>query len=170
MATCASCGTTILFGGKKIDDLRFCNDKCMTDGQVLLVASQVPADVVATQARAIHAGSCPVCQQSRGPVDVHTSHKVASFLIMSSWSSTPRVSCNSCGTRAQLGALVYSLILGWWGIPWGLIMTPVQVVKNIAAMLRSEDSLTPSEQLEHLVRMGIASQALEANQQGVRSG
>jgi hypothetical protein len=169
MAKCANCGTTILFGGKKIDDLRFCNNKCLANGQVVLVAAQIPDDVVAAQAREIHAGACPVCEKNRGPVDVHTSHKIISFLIMSSWSSTPRISCNSCGTKAQLGGLFYSLILGWWGIPWGIIMTPVQVVKNIGGLLSSEQSLTPSEQLEHLVRMGIATHSLEASQQDPNS-
>lgn len=28
MAKCGYCGTTILFGGKKDGDLRFCNDEC----------------------------------------------------------------------------------------------------------------------------------------------
>lgn len=27
MTSCAYCGTTILFGGKRINDLRFCNEK-----------------------------------------------------------------------------------------------------------------------------------------------
>ena len=165
MAKCTYCGTTVLFGGKKVEGLTFCNNKCLAKGQVALVAGQVPDNIVTAQAREIHAGACPVCGERRGPVDVHTSHKVASFLIMTSWSSTPRVSCSSCASRAQLGALFYSILLGWWGIPWGIIMTPVQVVKNIAALLRSSESLTPSDQLEQLVRMSIASNALEANRQ-----
>lgn len=168
MARCTFCGTTVLFGGKKVEDLTFCNDKCLSNGQLALVARQIPDGVVATQARAIHGGACPVCGENRGPVDVHTSHKVASFLVMTSWSSKPRISCGSCGTRAQFGALMYSLFLGWWGIPWGILMTPVQIVRNLAAILRSEQSLTPSDQLEQLVRIGMASQALETRQQATQ--
>ena len=164
MAKCAFCGTTILFGGKKVEGLTFCNNKCLVNGRLAFVAREIPNDVVASQARAVHGGPCPVCGEHRGPVDVHTSHKVASFLIMTSWSSTPRVSCRSCGTRAQIGALFYSLALGWWGIPWGILMTPVQVVKNLTALLHSEQSLTPSDQLEQLIRISMASQGLEASQ------
>lgn len=163
MAKCAYCGTTVLFGGKKVEDLTFCNDKCLENGQVALIAKQVPDDLVATQARAVYSGPCPVCGQKRGPVDVHTSHKVASFLVMTSWSSTPRISCNACGTRAQAGALAYSMLLGWWGVPWGIIMTPVQIVKNLVAILRSDTSANPSTQLEQLVRNGIAAQVYEEN-------
>lgn len=161
MAKCAYCGTTVLFGGKKAEGLTFCNNKCLSEGQVVLVAKQVPSDLVSEQARAVHSGPCPVCGEKRGPVDVHTSHKVASFVLMTSWSSTPRVSCSSCGTKAKLGALTYSLLLGWWGLPWGVIMTPVQVLKNLISLVRSETSTTPSGQLEQFVRNSIASQALE---------
>lgn len=168
MAKCAACGTTVLFGGKKLDGLRFCNNKCLSKGQLAIAADQIPDELVATQAREIHAGACPVCQENRGPVDVHTSHKVASFLVMTWSSSTPRVSCGACGTKAKLGALVYSLLLGWWGIPWGLIMTPVQISKNVAALLRSDESLNPSVELEQLVRANIASQHVNANQQALQ--
>ena len=163
MAKCAYCGTTVLFGGKKIEDITFCNDTCLSKGKIALVARQVPDEVVTNEARVIHSGPCPVCGEKRGPVDVHTSHKVTSFILMTSWSSTPRISCRSCGVKSQLSALFYSLFLGWWGFPWGIIMTPVQVVKNIAALLHSETSVNPTPKLEQLVRMGIASQALEAN-------
>jgi DNA-directed RNA polymerase subunit RPC12/RpoP len=165
MARCAYCGTTILFGGKAVEGLRFCNDKCLSNGQAALVARRVPDDVVATQARSVHAGACPVCGRKRGPVDVHTSHKISSFIFMTSWSSTPRISCTTCGKKAQLGALVHSLLLGWWGVPWGLLLTPVQVVKNLIGLLRSETSTKPSEQLKQLIRMGIASQTLAAGRQ-----
>lgn len=165
MAKCAYCGSTVLFGGKKVESLTFCNDTCLSKGRVALVAGQVPDDLVATQARAIHSGPCPVCGEKRGPVDVHTSHKVTSFILMTSWSSTPRISCRSCGVKSQFDALVYSLFLGWWGLPWGILMTPVQIVKNIVALLHSETSVNPTPQLEQLIRNSIASQALETNEQ-----
>ena len=45
MATCASCGTTILFGGKKIGDKRFCDDKCAARGR---------ADIISFRSRRTH--------------------------------------------------------------------------------------------------------------------
>lgn len=164
MAKCAYCSRTILFGGKKANGLSFCNNRCLSNGQITLVADQVPDDFVFTQTREIHSGPCPVCGKNQGPVDVHTSHKVASFLVMTSWSSTPRVSCKPCGTKAKLGATVYSLLLGWWGFPWGIIMTPVQVLKNLGALFQTETYMTPSAQLVQLVRVNIAAQALETNE------
>ena len=161
MSKCSACGKTILFGGKKADEFVFCSDKCRARGQLLVIAKQVPKDMVSTHARAIFSGACPVCKQQRGPVDVHVAHKIASFLVMTSWSSKPGVSCRTCGLKSQVGATAYSLLLGWWGFPWGLIMTPVQVVKNMAAILHNEQHLSPSPELERLVRLQIAANAAE---------
>ena len=39
------------------------------------------------------------------------------------------------GQRAWLHGLPYclvSLILGWWGLPWGVIHTPVTIASNLA--------------------------------------
>lgn len=165
MAKCAFCDRTILFGGKKAEGLAFCNDKCLSSAQFALVADQVPEDIVFSQVREIHSGPCPVCGQSRGLVDVHTSHKVASFFVITSWSSAPRISCNTCGIKAKLGATVYSLVLGWWGVPWGFVMTPVQVLRNLVGLLSMETSMTPSAKLEQLVRLNIASQIFEEKKQ-----
>lgn len=164
MASCAYCGSTIIFGGERAGDLRFCNSKCLGQGQVMLVAQSVPDEVVTTQARSLHAGPCPICNEQRGPVDVHLSHKIHSFIVMTSYSSTPQICCRSCGLKKQLGATAYSLFLGWWGFPWGILMTPVQIGKNVAGMLRNTDSMHPSPQLEKMVRLGIAAQAIAGNQ------
>ena len=166
MASCAYCNSTILFGGSKAGNLKFCNNECLSKGQLVLLAQSVPENVVAAHARNVHSGPCPRCKDSRGPVEVHTAYKVTSFLIMTSWSSSPRISCNSCGRKHQLGGLLHSLLLGWWGFPWGLLMTPVQIGRNIVGMVRGANTAEPSPQLQHMIRMGIASQAMEKQAAG----
>ena len=54
--------------------------------------------------------------------------------------------------EAQLGGVVYSLLLGWWGVPWGLVMTPVQVWRNLAGLRLEAERAHPSPLLETLVR------------------
>lgn len=169
MAKCSYCGTTILFGGKRVQDFVFCNDQCLGNGQALIVSRDIPDDLVLEQTRRVHSGACPVCGASGGPVDVHTAHKVTSFLVMTSWSSQPRVSCRSCGTKAQLAAAAHSLFLGWWGFPWGLMLTPVQVARNLMGLMRSDDPLHPSPELENIVRLSIANHAIAASQDRAES-
>jgi hypothetical protein len=160
MAKCAYCGSAILFGGKQDGAYRFCNAECHSKGQMVMVASQIPEDVVKQHALQIHSGACPKCNQQQGPVEVHTVHTVWSALVTTSWSSKPQISCRPCGVKAQLIGTASSLVVGWWGFPWGLIMTPVQVARNIGGLMRHSESATPSDQLEQLVRLNLAAHVM----------
>jgi hypothetical protein len=155
MAKCDYCGTTILFGGKKDANGRFCNQKCQGRGALLALSKQVPEAAVKEQVWKTHQGLCPKCGGS-GPVDVYVSHKVWSALLLTSWSSTPQLSCRSCGRKGQWAGAGFSLLLGWWGFPWGLILTPVQIGRNLVGIGKSADASSPSPELEKLVRMTIA--------------
>jgi hypothetical protein len=157
MAKCGACGTTILFGGVKDGDLRFCNARCHARGGLVLLMRELPPDEVKRRTYEVHHGQCPVCQGA-GPVDVHTSHQVWSAAIMTSWKNTPRISCRSCGVKSQMGNALFSLFLGWWGFPWGLIMTPVQITRNIVAAVRSRGIDGPSPDLERMVGMTMAAE------------
>ncbi len=155
MATCAACGSGILWGGKRDGDLRYCNDKCLQRGLLQTAANQIPAEVVQQQLRIFHRGPCPQCNGD-GPVDVHTGYRIWSVLVLTSWKANPHIGCRSCGLQGQALDLLFSLVLGWWGIPWGLIMTPVQVVRTIIWMLKPPDPLTPSPELVRVVRNVLA--------------
>jgi len=159
MGRCEYCGSAVLFGGVREGTLRFCNARCRARGAALLAARQIPEAVVAQHVRSVHAGLCPQCG-GRGPVDVHTGYRVWSAIALTSWVNTPRVVCRSCGVRGQLGDALFSLLLGWWGFPWGLVMTPVQIVRDVAGALRGPDPAVPSQQLEKLVRLNLGAQAL----------
>jgi len=163
MAKCGYCGTTIIFGGVKDRALRFCNKECYQKGGVLRLSREVPKDIVDQQVRQIHGGLCPYCKGS-GPVDVHTSYRVYSAFLFTGWRSIPKVCCRSCGIRGQIGNMIFCLALGWWGFPWGLIMTPVQIIRNISGIIKGPEEMEPSSKLENLVRVSLASQMIK-NQQ-----
>ena len=64
-----------------------------------------------------------------------------------------------------------SLLLGWWGFPVGLVMTPVQIVRNIARNLATVDPTRPSRELvdhvhQRLSRELIAAQVPEYEAEG----
>jgi len=96
MAKCDYCGSTIIFGGKRDANGRFCNQKCQGRGGLLALSRQIPEGAVQEQVWKFHQGPCPKCNGA-GPVDVHVTHKVWSALYLTSWSSTPQTSCRSCG-------------------------------------------------------------------------
>ncbi|WP_165219904.1 hypothetical protein [Aquisphaera insulae] len=156
MATCDFCGTSILFGGVREGDLRFCNQKCAANLPLLRASRAVPDEAVDQHAGLIHQGPCPKCG-GPGPVDVHTSHRVYSALVFTSWSSHPEVCCVSCARKKYLKHGATSLILGWWGFPWGLIMTPVQVLRNLGGLVGIGGPArdVPSDKLKQMARTSL---------------
>lgn len=158
MARCDYCNSYIIFGGKKQGGRTFCNDNCLKEGYLVIAADRLPQHAVDIAIDEVHQGECPKCNGA-GPVDVHVAHTVWSALYLTSWKSTPHLCCRPCGRKQQLGGMFFSGLLGWWGFPWGLIMAPVQVVRNISGMFGGPDPEVPSEQLETLVRIDLAERA-----------
>jgi len=165
MAVCDHCGTTILFGGVREGGYRFCKAACRDNAYPLVAsAAQLPNEFVLEQARRVHGGSCPKCH-GPGPVDVHMKHTVWSAFVMTQWRSTPILCCESCGTKAKLGALAFTSLFGWWGFPWGLIFTPVQIVRNLRALFAGIHPNEPSHQLVEIVRSDLASRLAHEERQ-----
>jgi hypothetical protein len=163
MAKCGYCGSTI-FGGVRDGAQRFCNAKCRNNAYVLSVSKQVPPDVLERQVEEIFHGNCPKCR-GLGPIDVHKVHRVWSALVVTRWTTNAQVSCRSCATKSQLGGAFFSILLGWWGFPWGLILTPVQITRNVAGMVRGPDSSRPSDNLRKLVQVNLGLQILQKQRQ-----
>jgi hypothetical protein len=70
--------------------------------------------------------------------------KVSSFLVV-----TQRRTATYSGTLDQLegiarSARTHNLLLGWWGIPFGVIWTPIALVRNAKAMQQLR-GLSPSK-------------------------
>lgn len=160
MTKCSGCGSTIVFGGKKVGGYLFCNDTCFQGNALSQVMLKVPDEVVQKCCSEVHQGLCPSCN-GPGPVDVYTSYRVWSALVLTSWSTRPKVSCKGCGDKQRLADLAISMCCGWWGFPWGVILTPVQVTRNIAGFFKNPDPAFPSKELETMIRTNIAVQALE---------
>jgi hypothetical protein len=163
MGKCQYCGSLILFGGVKQGPYTFCNAACAKRGVLLSLSSQIPEEALNAETRAVHHGPCPRCH-GPGPVDVQTSYRVWSALVVTSWESIPTVCCGACGFRAALSNTIFCAALGWWGIPWGLLMTPVQLTRNILAMNHSPHPHEPSVHLRRLVGLSMAAHAVQASQ------
>ena len=160
MAKCSVCQSTILFGGVTDGEFRFCNAECQGNGLALLASRNIPEDVLTKVTNDIHQGACPVCKGD-GPVDVHTHHFIWSVLILTSWHSRPTISCRPCGVKKQIGYTFGSAVAGWWGFPWGILLTPIQIVRNIVSLCSPPDTTRPSDQLRKIVAINMATHLLE---------
>lgn len=155
MATCANCGQAILFGGIKDGTLRFCNQKCFDAAAHLRMSLEVPEDEVDETLTEFHQSDCPCCG-GPGPVDIHFSHRVMSFLILTQYQTIPKISCRSCAAKAKLGNFFATLFLGWWGVPFGLILTPIYLCRNLFGLMFPVSADAPSDQLREFVRQNVA--------------
>ena len=81
-------------------------------GALKRATGQLPQEAVREFIKSVHSARSSRCN-GPGPVDVHTSYRVWSALVLTSWSSRPAVTCGSCGVKSRLGNLVYCLFLGW---------------------------------------------------------
>lgn len=154
MARCEYCGETILFGGVKDAGKRFCNKRCYTTWRQEVKIVVVHEDEVAHHLLNVFDGDCPVCG-GRGPVDIRKAYWIWSFAVLTSWQQTAQLSCKGCGMTSNMKALAFSGLLGWWGIPFGMIVTPIMVVRNVLSIL-AIDKDAPSEDLESVVRLALA--------------
>jgi hypothetical protein len=164
MAKCGYCGTGILLGGVSDGGQRFCNNKCRQNGQILSVAQQISPEALERQLDEIFSGNCPKCGGS-GPVDIHKAYEVWSALVITRWTTSQKLCCRSCGLKRQIGSAVLSAVLGWWGFPWGLVLTPVQVGRNIIAICTPPDASRPSPALRRFVLVKLGTTILQNRSQ-----
>lgn len=157
MARCDNCKSLILIGGVRESGYRFCGKKCCDEVYAKVLATKISEKAVRERVDSIFSGVCPQCNEQNGPVDIHNTHSIWSFVLISSWSTKPNISCRSCGVKNQSFSILQCLLLGWWGFPWGFLMTPVQIFKNIGGLFHGANIVGPSDELEDLVRMELAS-------------
>jgi hypothetical protein len=161
MAKCGYCGSFIIIGGVRARDhsARYCNAKCYQNANILRLTTNVAPEVLEREVERLWSGVCPECR-GPGPVDVHKIHEVWSALVITRWSTKAQVSCHSCAIKRQLRGTVLSFFLGWWGIPWGIILTPVQISRNIVGAIRGPNAARASEGLRKTMLVTIGAQII----------
>lgn len=156
---CATCGNSILFGGKKSGSRKYCNKRCFDQDELGRMSDEVQDIEVDELAFKIRGSACPKCGENNN-LEMFKSYFVYSIIVMTSWKEKPELSCRPCARKRQVGDLVKSLFLGWWGIPFGLIVTPIILIMNGAAMIINPLSKAPSKQLKEHSRLLIADKML----------
>ncbi len=160
MGRCAYC-RKLMIGGRRQGNLRFCSDNCHELGFLLPLAERAGREFVSEQIHAAHEQLCPSCG-GPGPVDVYTSHTAWSIIILTTWKSTPRLSCRRCGTAEIWRGITFTALCGWWGCPYGWIVTPIQLFRGVHALLTRPQAAHPSAALQHHVKLRVGSSIAKA--------
>lgn len=66
---------------------------------------------------------CPVCNSTKNKLNATITGSVMSFIVMTNYEKVLRIACPQCLDTLNKNAMIKSAILGWWGMPWGIIRT-----------------------------------------------
>jgi hypothetical protein len=102
----------------------------------------------------VYRSNCPSCGGS-GPIDVRRAYWVWSAVVLTRWGSETKIECAPCAKPRRREKLFFSLLAGWWGMPFGLILTPVQIIRNLWGLC-SRDS-GPSAEFRRIVVQNLNS-------------
>ncbi|RDZ28726.1 hypothetical protein [Lysobacter silvisoli] len=156
-----SCGASAVGNGAQT----FCSTACRRLTELMEAAAEFDDDDVHRHALVLQRGACPGCLRQGTPIEVRRSYHVWSAIFLTRWGTSQKVRCRRCGIRNNLTDAAFSATLGWWGFPFGLLMTPVQILRNLGEMLISDRPRPPSRELLELARLDLGQQVLQG--QGV---
>ena len=159
MGPCLTCGTTVAFGGVKDQGFRFCNKQCHQVKARFIGELAAVSDASAkAEAERIRAGCCPGCGKYGG-IELHESIFIWSAILITRTRERRFVGCATCARHEQIKDSLGTLFLGWWGIPVGIVMTPVGIIVNVARMITAGRDRPVSKALTRYAREGLARQA-----------
>jgi hypothetical protein len=75
--------------------------------------------------------NCPICRTSYAVLNGTMTGEVMSFILFTQYSKKIKIGCPTCLDKANESALTKTILLGWWGIPWGFIKTIQAIRINI---------------------------------------
>jgi hypothetical protein len=163
MATCKTCGKSIIAGGIKDHGYRFCSRMChQRKAPYLSKLAEISEAAVDAEVEKLRTGRCPRCR-SVGHVDEHQSVFVYSMILITRFGQRRHMCCAKCALKSQALDTLGTATLGWWGIPFGVIGTPVGIVMNLAHMGVTLRRKKPSKRLREFARDRLARQAAAAS-------
>ncbi len=92
---------------------------------------QVTMNEVVEYATLLRELPCPFCGKTHEKINGTTLHTVKSFIVLTSSRKKSIIGCPTCLNRKNNMAILSTALLGWWGIPWGLIKTPQYIYLNV---------------------------------------
>lgn len=119
----------------------------------LRVLSDAEIDEYCALVRAV---PCPVCHSSAQPLNATVTTKVSSFIFLTIWKEELAIACPSCLDKLTESATSHSIIVGWWGIPWGIIRT-VKAINSNKRMAKSHHVAYPTAALQAFIINNVRS-------------
>jgi len=153
---CDFCGKSTLFSVIRNEGQKFCSKNCLRNARLMEAAVDISEQEILNRAVEIKNGPCPSCRGRESEIEIRKSYWVWSAVFFTRWGTSPKICCKKCGVQSNLISIGSCLFFGWWGIPWGLFITPAQIISNVAAMFRRIDHTKPSLELLQTAKLQLA--------------
>ena len=111
----------------------------------------------------IQALPCPVNGSTSRKLNGTQTAEVVSFVLFTHYKKRIIIASPEALDKANNNALIRSILLGWWGVPWGIVRTIQAIVINIKNK-RTNDLKTPNDYLRSFVVSRIGEMATYRDQ------
>lgn len=74
---------------------------------------------------------CPINGSTAFPLNATVTYEAKSYIFMTHYSKKILIGSPDALDKANKDALIRSVLLGWWGFPWGIIRTVQAIVGNL---------------------------------------
>lgn len=166
---CDFCGRRTGFTPIRDEGQKFCSKYCLRAARLLEVAVDIPDQEIIRHAAEIKNGPCPICHGKVSKIEARKSYWIWSIVIYTRWGMSTKVCCKKCGTQKNLISIGLCMLFGWWGIPYGLVLTPVKIISNTAAIFKRFDNKKPSTELIYETKLILAEALLNRKNDTVKN-
>lgn len=109
---------------------------------VLVQNKEYSLEEIEVYAELIKKLPCPVCESSNEKLNGTSVYTVKSFLLFTYTNTESMIACPNCLNKQNNKALISTILLGWWAIPWGILKTPLYIYRNFKS--KKENKLNVS--------------------------
>lgn len=74
--------------------------------------------------------ACPICNSKSKKLNGTILYTVKSFIFFTSKETKSCIACPDCLDKKNNNAMLSTFFLGWWGVPSGVIQTPLYLFRN----------------------------------------
>jgi hypothetical protein len=144
---CDYCGNSAKRNPLFDNGQRFCSSKCLTAIRISEAAVDLSPSEISEKAQSIMNGVCPECSGHESIVEVRYYHRVMSIVYFTRYTKKSSLCCVACGRKKNIKSFWLTMLLGWWGFPFGLLFTPAYLIANMGEMFEKRSQGEPSEEL-----------------------
>lgn len=73
---------------------------------------------------------CPICEDETVKLNATVIHTAKSFVFFSTFRKEHIIGCPDCLDKKNKESIISTALLGWWGLPWGILKTPFYIYNN----------------------------------------